>query len=236
MRLRPHYSPRTATVFSIAVASLIGALTAPVSTADAALITRNVNVTLDASAFQTFNLDLDLNGSTDFTFNTSFAPPDGSANVKVPLGSISNGVVIDAVTGDGFPSASRLAVGSAVGPASLFSDLNDQANLFSSIFGTDSGNFGGQSGFIGLRFDAAGGPLFGFAQVSVNGLNSADPFDLIIGAVGFNNVAGQAFAIPSAVVAAVPEPGSLSLLALAGFGLWGVSGRRKGRAIAVKDI
>lgn len=220
--------------FSIAVGALIVALTAPLSTADAAVIARDLNVTLDASSLQTFNLDVDLNGSTDFTFNTSFAagpPASGSAVVSVPLGSFSNGVLIDTQTGDGFPPASRLGVGALIGPGGLFSDVFDQANLFSLIFGPE-GNFGDQSGFIGLRFDSAGGPLFGFAQISVNGLASSDAFDLTIGAVGFNDIAGQAFAVPSAVVAVVPTPGSLSLLALAGFGLLVATGRR-GRATAL---
>lgn len=216
------------TSLSIAVAALAVTLSVPISSAEAALITRNLNVTLDASAFQTFNLDLDGNNTTDFTFKTSFDPGPpafGSAVVEVPLGSISNGVLIDTQTGDGFPPASRLGVGSLVGPGALFSDVFDQANLFSLIFGPE-GNFGGESGFIGLRFDAEGGPLFGFAQISVNGLGSTDPFDLTIGTVGFNNVAGQ-FAIPSAVVAVVPAPGSLSLLALAGFGLLVATGSRR---------
>lgn len=181
--------------------------------AHAALITRNVGVTLSAAALESYDLDVDLDGSIDFTFTAAFVPDPaltvGFDVVDFPFTS-GNGVVIDAFTGDGFPTASRLRAGDTVSAADLFASASfDQGNLFFFIQDdTRSGNFDGRSGFIGLRFDGAGGTLFGFAQVSVNALEDpVAPFDLTIGLVGYVDVAGDAATIP-----AVPAPGTLALV------------------------
>ena len=140
-----------------------------------------------------------------------------------PFGS-NNGVVIDRLTADGFPTASRLGSGATVSSANIFSSASfDQANLFfSTSFDPPSGNFGGRTGFLGLRFDRAGDTVFGFAEVTVNALTApVNPSGLTIGRVGFNNVAGQAVTIN-----AVPEPAMLALLGIGGFGLFGARRRK----------
>jgi hypothetical protein len=128
-----------------------------------------------------------------------------------------NGVVIDMPTFDGFPTASRLAIGDTVSGANTFSLASfDQGNLF--FFTTldpPSGNFGGQHGFLGLRFDRGGGTVFGFAEVTVNDRNApVNPLGLTIGTVGYDDVPGRAV-----LITAVPEPWSVVaiLLGLCGF-------------------
>ena len=197
-------------------------------------ITRNVNVTLNALNVESFDLDVDLDGVIDFKFTAALVPDPvlsvGFAVVDFPFGS-NNGVVIDRPTFDGFPTASRLAAGDTVSSAATFSLASfDQGNLF--FFTTldpPSGNFGGQHGFVGLRFDRAGGTVFGFAEITVNDLNApVNPLGLTIGTVGYDDVPGRAVVIPTAV----PEPCSLVvlLLGLCGFAPVVWRHRRPGRA------
>ena len=195
--------------------------------AGAGLVLRNINVELNASAIESYDLDVDLDGTTDFTFTSAFVPDPvvaaGFNTIDFPFG-LNNAVVIDAQTGDGFPTVSRLAVGDLVSSASTFSTPTlDQGNLtFFTTFDSPSGNFAGQSGFVGLRFDGVGGTTFGFAQVSVNAMDAAvNPLGLKIGTVGFNNVLGQ-----PATVTAVPEPSSF-LLGACGVGLFSLARSRR---------
>ena len=193
--------------------------------AGAAVVTRAVNVTLDAANLDAYALDLDQNGTTDFTFQAAYAPDPtltvGFDQIEFPFAS-GNAAVVDVQTGDGFPAASRLSPGAVVSAASAFSGPNDQANLYSfDTFDPETGNFGGRTGFVGLRFAGAGGAtFFGSAQVTVNDMNAARPDDLTIGTVAYNNVAGQPL-----TVAAVPEPTTAVVAAIAALAV----GRRRRR-------
>ncbi len=204
--------------------------------AQSALIERNVNVTLNAQNIESYNLDVDLNGTTDFTFTAALVLDPllavGFDVVDFPFGG-NNSVVIDMATSDGFPTASRLAAGNTVSEANIFSSASfDQGNLFFfTSFDPPSGNFEGNTGFLGLRFDGTGGPLFGFAEITVDSLNSLDnPLGLTIGRVGYNDVPGQSVQI----AAVVPEPGSLPV-ALVGLGLLAAFRRRANRVANLKD-
>lgn len=196
--------------------------------AGAAVITRDVNVTLTAANVEQFDLDVNLDGLTDFTFTAAFVGDPfltvGFATVDFPFGG-NNGAVIDQPTINGFPTVSRLNLGDTVSPNDVFSFASfDQGNLsFFTSFDPESGNFGGRTGFVGLRFDTPNGLLFGFAEVTVAGRDSARPFDLTIGRVGFESVPGRAALI------AVPEPLSVGLFAAAGVGAV-VAGRRVRRS------
>ena len=201
--------------------------------ADAAVVVRDVNVTLSAADIETFDLDVDLNGTTDFIFTAALVPDPfltvGFDTVDVPFGS-RNGTVIENAVRDGFPTSRRLGRGETVSAADVFSfGSSDQSNLFFLIdapfipgLSERSGNFEGQTGFVGLRFENLMGELlFGFAEVTVNALDGSDgpPLDLTIGRVGFNNVPGAPVQTP------VPEPASLALFGLTGLGL--LAGRRR---------
>ena len=181
----------------------------------AGLVFRDLNVTLDASLVTSYDLDVDLDGTIDFTFTSAYLPdpilPVGFNVVDFPFAS-QNGIVIDAPTGDGFPAASRLSLGNLVSNASIFSTPSlDQGNL-SFFAGMDppSGNFEGRTGYIGLKFDRLGGTAFGFAEISVNALNATvNPLGLTLRSVAFNDALGE-----SATITAVPEPSSLALAGL----------------------
>ena len=226
---KPTVKIRAGRILTPVIAAL--ALFAVAQTGHAALVLRDVNTTLNAENLDSFNLDVNLDGINDFIFGASLVPGVvGFDTVDVPFAS-SNGAVVDGGSGSGFPTASRLALGTTISASSLFSAGSfDQANLFSfdAFFNPGgSGNFGGQTGFLGLRFDGAGGPSFGFAQITVNDVNATvNPLGLTIGSVGFNDVPGQPVTIAGAVNS-VPEPGSLALLGAGGFGFLVLRGRRK---------
>jgi hypothetical protein len=188
--------------------------------ARAALITHEVNITLNASASQSYQLDVDQNGTTDFTFSATYVvvPTVGVVGfdvVDVPAG-LNNGVVIDSASGDTFPTVSLLTNGESVSAADLFSNGSaDQGNLFFTFPTTgSSGNFLGTTGFVGLKFEIAGQTHYGFAEVTVNSLTAPNnPLGLTIGLVGYNDVANLPVTISRPSV--VPEPGSIVLF---GFG------------------
>ncbi|MCC6509140.1 MAG: hypothetical protein IT423_08540 [Pirellulaceae bacterium] len=155
-------------------------------------------------------MDLDVNGTVDFTFTSAFVPDPafsvGFNTIDFPFSS-NNGVVIDALTVDGFPTVTRLILGDTVASNHLFSSASfDQGNLtFFTPFDPPSGNFAGQSGFVGLRFNRGGGTAFGFAQISVNAINAQEnPLGLTIGIVGYNDTLGA-----PASITVVPEPSTL---------------------------
>ncbi len=184
------------------------------SSAQAGLVFRDLNVTLDASMVSQYDLDVDLDGTIDFKFTSAFLPdptlPVGFNVIDFPFAS-NNGVVIDAQTGDGFPSASRLVIGNVVSSASLFSFPSDQGNLsFFASMDPPSGNFEGRTGYIGLKFDRLGGTAFGFAEISVNARDAAvNPLGLTLRNVAFNDTLGE-----FATISAVPEPSSITLAGL----------------------
>jgi hypothetical protein len=182
------------------------------SSIHAELIIRSVNVSLNATNLESFALDLDSNGSTDFTFNASFIPdpllPVGFDVIEFPFAS-KNGVVIDSFTGNGFPNASLLSLGNLVSDTQLFSlAAIDQGNLFFTAAGDPpSGNFLNRTGYVGLKFDRPGGVSFGFAELTVNDINApGNPLGLTIGTVGYNNTLGA-----PAQISSIPEPTSFML-------------------------
>jgi len=194
------------------------------------VVLRQINKTLTATPDgpnNIYNLDVNGDGTTDFTFTTIIGIPSDPtfasfAVVNAPFGT-QNGAVIDAFTGDGFPTVSRLKTGDIVSSSNLFFDASfDQGNLFF-IATPDAatGNFQNKSGFIGLRFQSGTDTLYGFAQIKVNDLFAAnDPLALTIGTVGYESVAGN-----SVRVTAVPEPSAAAII-MTGFAFIGLTALR----------
>ncbi len=198
--------------------------------AQAAYITRNVNVTLNAEMIEQYNLDVDLNGTIDFTFTAAFvndpAFPVGFDTVDVPFAS-TNGVVVDSSAPNGFPTASLLNFGDTISSASLFSfGSSDQANLFFfTPFDPPSGNFEGRTGFLGFQFERPGGTLFGYAQITVNARDAAvNPLGLTIGSVTYSDTFGEPVQI-------TPAPASIALFGIGCIGFLSTVRLRRGRGV-----
>ena len=226
MIARQSHSGRNAGIWGALITALV--LLGVSQPALAALITRNVNVTLNAANIESYDLDVDLNGTTDFTFTAALvldpALSVGFDVVDFPFSS-NNGVVIDSPTINGFPTASRLQAGATISAANAFALASfDQGNLFFfTTFDPPSGNFGGQTGYLGLRFDRLNETVFGFAEVTVNALEAPlNPLGLTIGTVGFNDIPGQPVQI-----SLVSEPTSMALFGISMLGFLGALRRRK---------
>ena len=232
-RPRPPVPPRAAlAAFALSFLAWGGA-------AEAAVVVRDVNATLDASGFDALDVDIDENGTTDFRFSNQFSPGFGTffpptINARVGA-SAGNSTVVDGTFNRiPLPNAARLEEATVSG-ASSFSAPGQTSNLFSVAI-TDragSGNFAGMTGFVGLQFlDLMGQTLFGFAEVTVGrrggGPGGLDAGDIRIGQVGFNDTPGQGIVAGQAAAGApIPEPASLALFGLAGLAM--IAGRRRTR-------
>ena len=82
---------------SLGVATVVTAVGALAPAAPAAVVAHAVNVTLNATALSSYNLDVNQDGTTDFTIDASYAPdptfPLGFDTLNFPSGT-SNAAVI----------------------------------------------------------------------------------------------------------------------------------------------
>lgn len=176
--------------------------------------------------------DIHYSGPINQTFN---AAPGGTASAFFQLGAAGNainpvhirtssgtlgaafwnvtGVVSGAIAGyaaSGYNYASRLILGQGIN--SRFFVLNSASLAVGNGYPHSQWLATG-IGFIGFRFNGGSGMQYGWAQINMNeGVpgNSFTLIDFAYGDLGDLITAGQT---------AIPEPGSLGLLALGGLGL-----------------
>lgn len=208
--------------------TVIATLVVTQSNAQAAmtqLVTRDVNITLNPNLTTgpggptipgSFDLDLNLDGQVDFNFVATNVSGFSSFDVLNNGNFASNnGFIADSDIGSGFALVSNLSLSDALTQRASYSAGGDQGNLQTfSFFSGTSGNFIGETGFVGLRFeDAAGKLLYGFAQVTTQSDSDASPYSLTIGQVGFFKP--------------VPEPTTAAFMLLGAAGLGLVTKRRR---------
>ena len=178
-----------------------------------------------------YNLDIDGDGTDDFWVGGTWSA-DSSA-VLASIGTIGSGGVFVEYNGK-VPFVMPIAAGTTIGP-----DLEDDATgrefnyfgwLFSETRTPDSLIPFNELVYIGLQFDAGNDGLlnYGYLQLIINA-NSPVSGYTIQGGV-FQSANNTAITTPAAT--AVPEPGTLSLLAAGAVGLAALRRRRKTRAAA----
>ena len=159
--------------------------------------------------------DFDVNGTTVFTFSRNQSP-SGFTN---QLNTYGNSVVgFNATTPKPGSYASRLPSGTLIdGSLSYLSGSGVFLSGFDSIAGP-YGQFFGQSGFAGLQFHLPGesGVHFGWAKLL------DPPGDLTVFSIGYETIQNTGIVTP-----ALPEPGSLALLAAGAAGVLAMRRRKQ---------
>jgi len=207
--------------------------------ANAAIITRTLNVTgSDPGGINTvYDLDIDDDGSNDFTFTANFDDSilggNNSVTVKPFLGTTNSyvgtvGVLTEATP---FPSqADALSNGGTYITTEGIIQRSVKVKKFPFLGYEMQGPWpeNGSFAFLGVQFTHNGstvkgfvelsattreGDFFGPASVSVSAVDSPSTFT--IRSVGFDNGA------------AVPEPSTLAMFALGAVGIAAVRARRK---------
>ncbi len=175
--------------------------------ADASLIT----VTYGGSALAngTLDLDLDSNGTPDFTIhnilqNSNFGGLDRSMWIE---NNHVNQLLGDRWTGP-------LAPGTLVGPGGSFYDVRNFGTAYSTFFAFNGNWEDISGGYLGLRFQISSAWHYGWMRLDVHNPSTLDGTIRPL-AWAYEDVADTGVAIPDEI----PEPGSLSLLALGAIGL-----------------
>ena len=192
-------------------------------TADGDLVFNNGDANFGGVAVDgsSFDIDFDEDGTNDFTFFNSAASGTYAAQGGVGIEYGATGAGVWATNVDSFASAGASS-------QSVDATLSFQSAGYFAI-GTDGQFAPGDTGFVGLQFTLANGDVhFGFAEIlmSTDVDAAGDPTNAFtVLNYAWNDMAGVAahFEQPSAV----PEPGSLSFLALGASGLALLRRRKK---------
>ena len=216
----------------LAYAAAAGAAMAGAQTAQAAVQSRTLDVTIfdtAASGDGEFFLDVDQDGTIDFEFYHCCL---SNQSVHVLANDDDTGRLTGTANqylhpGEG-PGEVKL-VDAKVETASTNSPhaynygrdawlAATPGGYFASDYGT--GNWAGQSGFLGLQFESSttGGIHAGFVQLSVDANDSATPLAIRLTGVAWEDQAGTDIHVEN-IAKVVPEPVSLGLLAMGAVGI-----------------
>ncbi len=166
------------------------------------------------------NWDVDGNGTIDFTFQNRY--PNSGTQVNWHLNFdpavAGNGVV--GYVGPFVNYANALMMGTNIGPSSTF-QTSSQVVLGSNYGGTLYGGFAtqvppGTNAYAGFQFSAADGLHYGWLFLNVNA-----------GVIDFTGAAYESTPGVAIAAGAIPEPGTMAMLALGAVGVLGATIKRR---------
>jgi hypothetical protein len=212
-----------------ASSGLVGALAiASGSTAYSDIVVVGTPADLLPSTFPTSTsifTDWDINGDAIADFTFSFRQPEAATvDWQGNIFSYSAGNAVLAYLGPFFPYVTRLNNGDTVAPFGPNAFVPGSAGgvqviISSRYAGTDYGQFHppNSTGFLGFQFTVGSDTFNGYIQFRI-----ARDFGIDFISAAYNDTPGGAI-----TAGAIPEPGTVGLLALGAAGLAGVAIRRR---------
>ncbi len=166
------------------------------------------------------NWDVNLDGIMDFTFQNRY--PNSATQVvwQLNFNPLAAGSGVVGYAGPFIPYANALTAGTMIGAGSAF-QTGAQVTLGSNYGGTFYGGFAaavppGTNAYAGFRFNAADGVHYGWIFLNVNA-----------GIIDFTGAAYESTPGMAIAAGAIPEPGSMALLALGAAGVLGAVVKRR---------
>jgi hypothetical protein len=217
-------------------------LTAGPAPAEASIISHTASLTVSCTRVHTDDIfscqshaTLNIVGAIDLTFRVagnSVSTGGFERHLTLDVVGKGAGIAVSSSRAFSFRGAARFGNGHPIGPAEGFmppgSGTAAMARIFP-IIPNAVGNWLSGRGYLGFEFSSHG-EHFGWVAGSVSNRGSGATFRLDVTGYAYDTVAGQN--ILAGQTTAVPEPGTLVLLAL---GALGLTGLRKRKLSAVSD-
>jgi hypothetical protein len=176
-----------------------------------------------------FPVDFNTDGQVDvYVGYRQFDEIDGAANIW-PASGAATGVV--GLISSGFNYPSRLAAGASIGPSASFIAVNGGLQSGRGDLAWGSGYLSSQwvappggpaaTGYLGFRFRIGTDDHYGWVRISVEPAGLPSPRFVTVHDAAYETLPN------TGLVAGVPEPASLGLLALGGTGLTAMRRRRQ---------
>lgn len=221
---------RRLAAYALAATATAGlGLTAAVAPAEASIISHTTSVGLSCPMPETAQLDFSITKSFQLDFRDRCVSGPFFGALSVTPTPFTAGSVAASASRFGPPVAARLGKGSPIGPQQFYDTGGPANRLLGSLGGLVSskyffrGNWAPSSpfssartarGYLGFEFGPMGGEHFGWVAMSVV---PSGWFAAHITGYAYDTVAGQT--IKAGQTSTVPEPGTLSMLALGAAGL-----------------
>lgn len=164
--------------------------------------------------------DVNGDGTLDFTFQNRYPNSGTQVNWQLNFDPVGAGNGVVGYVGPFVNYADALSLGTLIGPASTF-QTSYQVVLGSNYGGTLYGGFAvqvppGTNAYAGFEFNAADGLHYGWLFLNVNA-----------GIIDFTGAAYEGLAGVPIAAGAVPEPGTMAMLALGAVGVLGAVAKRR---------